>query len=159
MSPGGTAVIPWRTTDTWRIWANRYDGFQWTGPVDLGEGYRPKVTADSAGNAVVAYLDLTDSLKAREYTEESGWLDEVEIGSDWCAYHDLSMNADGVATVVWQGQDAAGFTIWANRGEWHPAPEAYFFPWRSAHQAFQKARACSLVRMRNLSFSSTNPNG
>ena len=136
MSANGVASVVWGRSDGTldSIYANRYDGDWGTESVieidAVGVNLFPQIAVDGSGNAIAVWERRTASatyIQASHYIPESGWSADVQIGR--CGICDaagmtsgpqISMDTNGVATVVWSRTDGTLDSTYANRfdGSW-----------------------------------------
>ncbi|HOO71647.1 MAG TPA: hypothetical protein PK926_07785 [Spirochaetota bacterium] len=132
MDGQGNAIAVWNcrdiSTNTYRIWANRYDpatGWAQPEPIESdasGSLLGMSVAMNSDGCAIVVWHKgdgLYDSIWANRYDPEYGWGQEELVEQN--AYNALNpcvaIDSQGNAIAVWQQYDSTRFNIWANRYE------------------------------------------
>jgi hypothetical protein len=103
-------------------------GAETTLTTSAADGFVPKVAADSAGGAVVAWNESATGPWGARADGASAWTAVQALGgTSGGATHDVAVDGSGNAIVVWQQGAAPPFRIWASRfavgGTWSvPGP-------------------------------------
>ncbi len=126
VAPAGNAFAVWQQNDgvSWSAWANRFvpgSGWGSAGALetrDDGIANWEKVAATPSGGAVAVWwwdngsaIDVQSSV----YTAGSGWgpVATVDRGDGAAVFPEVAVGGDGTAYIVWQGEGAAGYDIFA----------------------------------------------
>lgn len=127
----GNAIAVWDQHDdltylNFSIWANHFDGTNWSSASLLengnsGTASAPQIAFDSNGNAIVVWHQfegIRSSIFANRF-DGTNWLpspalvetDDVESAR----FPQIAFDGSGNAIVVWQQNDGTRENIWANR--------------------------------------------
>ena len=129
VDPSGNAIAVWYQYDGTRynIWSNRYTAGVGWGTAQLiedessGSAERPSLVMDTAGNAIVVwlqYVGVYKSIWANRYNAGVGWgtAQRIQTEGSGSSYNPhISIDASGNAMAVWPQYTGTRVSIHANR--------------------------------------------